>query len=325
MDQKKVLVTGIGGNVGQGIVRNIRSLQLPIQIVGCDISSFTPGNHLCDRAYKVSYSYTEDYIAEIKDIVGSESIDLILPSTDYEVYFLSKYRSELGANVVACDADIAKIFLDKYLTYEFFLKNGIPFSKSWLPKDYDFKEENFIAKPREGRGSRGILINPDNISDLGDDYMIQPLHKGIEITTAIYVNRKGNLHGIFSMERKLENGTTSQTIVNDTYDTELKKIAQQIVNLGGIRGSINLQSIVDQNGNIFPFEINGRISGTNSIRHNLGFQDVKYTIQEYLFHQDADEINPIKGIATRILLDVIYPGAVSFDDLNSNKALHTIY
>lgn len=325
MDKKTVLVTGIGGNVGQGILRNIRSLGWPIRIIGCDIASFTAGNHLCEQSYKVPYSYDANYITEINKIVDLEEVDLVIPSTDYEVYYLAVNKERIKAAIVTCDAAVAKLFLDKYRTYQYFTENNIPFAKSWLPRDYDHSQQDFIAKPREGRGSRGIMINPESIADLGDNYMIQPLHKGIEITTAIYVDRHGKLHGIFSMERKLENGTTSQTIVNDKYDSEFKKIAQQIVNLGGIRGSINLQSIVDEQGNIFPFEVNGRISGTNSIRHGLGFQDVKYAVQEYLYQEDADAIAPIKGIATRILLDVIYPGAVDFDELNNNSSKHSIY
>lgn len=325
MDTKTVLVTGIGGNVGQGILRNIDSLNLPINIIGCDIASFTPGNHLCHKTYKVPYSYDENYISEINNIVEAEKIDLIIPSTDYEVYYLALNKLELKTKIITCDKEVTKLFLDKYLTYNYFSENNIPFSKSWLPKDYDFSCKSIIAKPREGRGSRGIVKNPKDLSVFGDDYMIQPLHEGIEITTAVYVNKHGKLHGIFSMERKLENGTTSQTIVNDTYDEQFKEIIQKIIDLGGIRGSINLQSIVDEEGNIYPFEVNCRISGTNSIRHQLGFQDVKYTIQEHLFDEEAEQIKPIKGIATRILLDVIYPEATNFDDLNNKSAKHSIY
>jgi carbamoyl-phosphate synthase large subunit len=325
MDTKTVLVTGIGGNVGQGILRNIKSLQLSIRLIGCDIESFTPGNHLCDFTYKVPYSYDENYITEINKIIEKEKIDLILPSTDYEVYYLSLNKEIINCQIVCCESNVAKLFLDKYLTYNYFSQNGIPFAKSWLPNNYDFSCKDIIAKPREGRGSRGIVKNPVDISVFGDEYMIQNLHHGIEITTAVYVNKHGKLHGIFSMERKLENGTTSQTIVNDTYDKQFEIIIQKIVDLGGIYGSINLQSIIDKEGNIFPFEVNCRISGTNSIRHNLGFQDVKYAIQEYLYNESPDPIQPIKGIATRILLDVIYPEASNFEKLNNNSAKHSIY
>lgn len=325
MDAKTVLVTGIGGNVGQGIARNITDLKWPIKIVGSNVTEFSSGNYLCDASYKVPYAFENNYIASINEIIRKENVDLIIPSTDYEVYYLALNNELVNAQVIACDEERAKMFLDKYLTYQCFERNSIPFAKSWLPKDFDYSCTEFIAKPREGRGSRGILINPGHPQNLNADYMIQPLYKGIEITTAVYVNKMGKLHGVFSMERQLENGTTSQTIVNNSYDESFSEIAHQIIALGGVRGSFNLQSIVDEAGNIVPFEVNGRISGTNSIRHNLGFQDVKYILQEYLYDQEADPIRPENGIATRIYLDVIYKNATSFHDLNNKKSNPFIY
>ena len=155
--------------------------------------------------------------------------------------------------------------------------------------------------------------------------MIQPLYKGLEITTAAYVNKQGLLHGIFTMERSLTNGTTTQSKVVFDYDSEMRNIAQKLIDLGGLKGSFNIQSIVTANDGIVPFEINCRISGTNSIRHNLGFQDVKYTIQEYLLDEVPDKPKPIKGIATRILMDVIYPNYSETKQLSNKSANHIVY
>ena len=325
MEKRTVLVTGIGGNVGQGILRNIISLNLPIRLIGIDVSSFTAGNHLCDNTYLVPYSYTENYIPTIQTIIAEEKVDLIIPSTDYEVYYLSKNKEKLNAFVLASDCNTAKIYLDKFETYNYLNKNNIPFAKSWIPDEYDFSEKEIIAKPREGRGSRGILLNPEKPSELPKDYMIQPLYKGIEITTAVYVNKEQKLHGLFTMERSLTNGTTTESKVVFDYDNEIKSIAQKMIDLGGLLGSFNIQSIVTENKEIIPFEINCRISGTNSIRHNLGFQDVKYGVQEYLLNIIPDQPNPVFGIATRILMDVIYPNCAEFETLNNNKLAHFIY
>ena len=98
-----------------------------------------------------------------------------------------------------------------------------------------------------------------------------------------------------------------------------------MIDLGGLKGSFNLQSIVTENNEIVPFEVNCRISGTNSIRHNLGFQDVKYTVQEYLFNQNPDEAKPINGIATRILMDIVYPQATDESQLNNKTSKHFLY
>lgn len=327
MEKAKIIVTGIGGNVGQGILRNIRSSFPELYLIGLDISDFTSGNYLCDSTYKVPYAVDEQYIPTIQEIILKEGgVSLIIPSTDSEVYYLSLNKKKIGdVSIAASDASLAKIYLDKYETYLHHQRLNIPFAKSWLPIEYDFSEKEIIAKPREGRGSRGILINPSNLNDLGTDYLIQPLIRGKEITSAVYVTKCNEIHGIFTMERELLNGTTSKANVTFEYDSKVQSIVKKMVEFGGLRGSFNVQSIVDCNGEIVPFEINCRISGTNSIRHNLGFQDVKYTIQEYHFNLIPDKPMPIYGTATRILMDVIYPNKKDENSLINSNSEFIIY
>jgi carbamoyl-phosphate synthase large subunit len=127
------------------------------------------------------------------------------------------------------------------------------------------------------------------------------------------------------MERELTNGATSKSKTIKKYDNQLTEIIQKMIQHKGLVGSINLQSIVTDQDEIIPFEVNCRISGTNSIRHNLGFQDVKYTIQEYLLQEAPDKVKAIDGIAVRLLYDVIYPNATDESDLNNTTSQHIIY
>jgi carbamoyl-phosphate synthase large subunit len=325
MERKTILVTGIGGNVAQGVLRNILSLNLDVNIIGVDIWAFTAGNHLCNRTYVVPYAYDEQYISTIKSIIEKEKVDLVIPTTDYEVYYLSSSKEKLNTTIAASDAGIAKIYLDKYLTWQHHQKLQMPFAKSWLPSEFNNEVSDIIVKPREGRGSKNIHLNPADPQSFSDEFVIQPLHKGIEITTAFYIKRDGTLHGLFTMERELANGATSKSITTKKYDAGLANIINKMIATKGLYGSINLQSIVDSEGDIIPFEVNCRISGTNSIRHNLGFRDVEYTIQEYLLNQAPDEIKAIDGIAVRMLCDVIYPYATSTDQLNNNTSPHILY
>ena len=325
MEKKTVIVTGTGGNVGQGILRNIRASYPDVRIVGTDIAVFTAGNHLCDATHQVPYAFSDSYIPTVKAIVQQENADLIIPSTDYEIYYLSLHQPELGCTVAASEASLAKKYLDKYLTFLYHQEIGVPFAKSWLPSEFNGQIDQIIVKPREGRGSRGIQINPENPKAFGDDYMVQELHKGKEITTAFYVKKDGSLHGLLTMERELANGATSKSKTVREYDDQLRSMIEKMIAHKGLAGSINLQSIVDDAGNIIPFEVNCRISGTNSIRHNLGFQDVKYTLQEYLFNQSPDAVKPIDGIAVRLLYDVVYPNATDENDLTNNQSPHIVY
>lgn len=326
MDEKRVLVSGIGGNVGQGIIRNIKATSYNIKIIGINVEDFSAGNHLCDVFYKVPYAYDSNYISKIKSIVENEKIDLIIPSTDYEVYHLSLNRNEIPCEIAVSSANTTSNYLDKYNTFLHHKKHNIPFGKSYLPSTYNNEFSDCILKPRKGRGSRGLQINPKNFTHFSDqEYMVQELHKGKEITTAFYVDKENDLHGFITLERQLENGTTTHCKVVTDYNEILAPILKKIIKSGEIYGSANLQSIVDKNGVITPFEINCRISGTNSIRANFGFEDVKYTLQEYLYHQKPDVPNIKKGVATRILMDVIYQDQEDFTNLKNANVKHFIY
>ncbi len=324
MEKSSVIVTGIGGNVGQGVLRNIRDLKLDICLIGTDIESFTPGNHLCDYSIKVPYSYEESYIDVISKIVDKYSVKLIIPTTDYEVYYLSLHQPKINAKVLASDSKTTNIYLDKYLSYKHHKRFEIPFAKTWLPSEYKNQEQGIIVKPREGRGSRDIFFNPKNPNSFSDKYIIQPLYKGKEITTAFYVTKTGSLHGFFTLERELQNGTTVKSKTTREFDDKLKIIIEKMIEHSGFLGSLNLQSIVTKTGDVIPFEVNCRISGTNSIRHNLGFQDIKYCLQEYILKEKLDEVNIIDGVALRILHDVIYTGVKDYMGID-NKTQFKIY
>ena len=317
---KTVLVTGIGGNVGQGILRNIRSLKLPICIAGCNVKEFSAGNHLCDINYKVPFSYEDDYIESINRIVKKEKIDLIIPSTDFEIYYLSKNASNIDTVIAASDPNTAEIYLDKYKSFLHHKKNNIPFSESYLPSEHTNQYKDYIVKLRQGRGSRGIYINPVDMKSFSDeDYLVQKLIKGKEITTAFYVNKQGKLHGHITMERSLENGTTNECRVIKDYEKQLDNMLDKIIKSNNFKGASNLQSIVNENNEVIPFELNCRISGTNSIRSNFGFEDVKYTLQEYLYNVEPDKPDIKLGVATRILMDVIYSDIQSTEECINNN------
>ena len=319
MEKKRVLVTGIGGNVGQGIVRNLRRSGLPLYIAGTNVTAFSPGNHLVDAFYEVPYAYDTNFLAAVQAIVQKEGIDLVIPSTDYEVYYLSvaHAKGQLGCKLAASGPFAAETYLDKYLTWEHHAKVGIPFAASVLPSVYQTDFAKAIAKPRKGRGSRGLLklrFDPSLITD--DEYMVQELHEGREITTAVYRSYlTGKVLGLLTMERSLENGATTYCRVVKTWDEPLLEMAQKMVQHADLKGAFNIQSIVTADGQIVPFEVNCRISGTNSIRTHFGFKDVEYTAREILFGETIAPPVITSGVAQRILMDVIYPNVESEEQL----------
>src|SRR5690242_10663581 len=109
MVKRKVLVTGIGGNVGQGIIRNIVKCNYDVEIIGTNINDFSAGNHLCDKFYKVPFAYDDAFIPAIQKIVKEENIALIILSTDYEVYYLALHKDVIQTEIAASGARAAEI------------------------------------------------------------------------------------------------------------------------------------------------------------------------------------------------------------------------
>ncbi len=317
MSIKNILVTGIGGVVGQGILRNISDMQLQNEIIGTNTIKVSAGNHLCDKVYEVPFAYDPSYIGTIEKICIDENVGLIIPSTDYESYYLAKYQSQLPCVVASCSEEVTNFSLDKYSNYQAFTKYGIPFAQSVLPSEYQDEYEKIIIKPREGRGSRGIHVDPANPKSFSDSNLIQEYLEGDELTTTFYVRKDGSLHGLITFKRELEQGNTSKAEVVFEYDEEILLIIKKMIKHYGYKGSCNIQSKVTNKG-IIPFEINSRISGTNSVRAQFGFPDVAYTVQEHLLGKSIKPPKVNKGTALRIILDIIYP-EITLDQINNKN------
>jgi len=300
------MVTGVGGMVGQGILRTIRSLGQDISLHGTDIRAVSAGNHLCDSTHVLPYAYDPSYIPAIARLVSELAIDLIIPSTDYECYFLARHAAETGTTVAASPAEVSAACLDKFKTHEAFQAHGIPFADSMLPSSYQQRHASVVVKPREGRGSRNIHVNPPNPGSYDDSFVVQEYLDGPELTTTFYVNRDGKLHGHITLVRELEAGSTSRCEVTKQHDDEIQGLVERMIANLAFRGSCNLQSRVTSAG-VIPFEVNCRISGTNSIRSQLGFPDVAYTIDEYLNDCEPEAPRVTGGCAIRMTHDIIYP------------------
>ncbi len=305
--KKTILITGIGGNVGQGILRNIKSLNYDLTTIGCNIDAVSAGNHLCKKVYKVPYAYEANYLEQIRFICDTEKVDLIIPSTDYEALYLSKNTNVLPL-LATNDHKTNEVFTDKYFTWIEFSRHTIPFAKSFFPSAYNNEFTHTVLKPRKGRGSRGVIFDPPSVKGFSDDdYMVQELMKGIEITSGFYIDKNNNCVGKITFERHLANGATNLCKTTNAYDNQLNDIIQKMTSHFKIKGSCNIQAII-YNGTVIPFEINGRISGTNSIRAQFGFNDVQFTLDELLFNKEIKAPVVTDGAAIRMLVDVIYPG-----------------
>lgn len=298
-------------------------MPVSMRLVGTSVEPVSAGNHLCDAYYRVPMAWEDGYVPAMEEVCSVEAVQLVLPTTDHETLQLARARTALPP-VSVSPADTCAIFLDKHVTALRMRESGIVFARSCLPGEYEGQFSETVVKPRDGRGSRGVRINPESPSSFTDDYVVQERYRGREITTAFYVDLNGDLHGSITFERELAHGTTVSCSVTRELDQPVLKIIESMMQSFVVRGSCNFQSIVTTGGEVVPFEVNCRISGTNSIRHHLGFRDVEYAVDELLLSRRPPCPTIVNGSATRLLMDVIYPGCGP-NDARDRHTHHIIF
>lgn len=303
-----MLVTGIGGNVGQGVLRVLRSLPHQLRIVGTNTHLMSAGNHLCDRVHEVPIAWDEAYIPAMQKICAQDGVQLIIPATDFEAFHLSR-AAEVLPRLVSSPSATEELFLDKLLTAEAFDAAGIAFARSSTPRDFRGDFNHTVVKPRRGWGSRDVHFDPKDPSAFADDFVVQELLSGIELTAAFYVTQAKDVHATIVLERALAHGTTVSARTAFEHQAVVRDLVDRMHENFDISGPCNVQAILEPGGRLVPFEVNCRFSGTTSIRHNFGFRDVEWALQEHLLGSEPSPPALTRGRAERMLVDVIYPEA----------------
>lgn len=290
----KVLVTGAGAVLGQGIIKSLRMANTSYYIIAVDPDPRAVGLYWADRAYLVPLVTDPSYLDVVCHILECQRPDVLLIGTDVELPIYAQHKSELESRyktrIIVSPLQVIQIANDKWLTYEFLSVNGFPCPKSALPTDISkiLWEWNFplIVKPRIGARSVGVHLvkNEQQLYQAltrVENPVIQECvaNASQEYTSGVVVNMEGIATAVVTMRRDLRDGNTYRAYVEPDapFNFLLAKIAEK---LGGV-GPLNFQFRVEQ-GIPKIFEINARFSGTTPVRAYAGFNEVDYLIQHYV-------------------------------------------
>lgn len=337
MDKElSILVMGVGGNVGQGILKALKISTIPHRVIGACVTPLAYGLYTTARSYISPYYNDPQFLDWLITICQEEKLDVILTGVEPILSFLSDHASLLEAKTgtfcVTNPPNILLIAQDKLLTCHWLEKNGFPFPQYALASDESSVQQlmtnchfPLIAKPRFGRGGAGILLLRNN-RDLEyaihqKDYLLQEYigTTETEYTVGCFNDNQGLNRGLIIMRRELLEGTTYRAIVVDY--PELREHALQIVSTLKPKGPCNLQFRVSKENIPICFEINMRFSGTTPLRARFGFNEVDATLSHFVLKKPSVHLpNITKGIALRYWNE-LYVDAKAFNELNSIKKL----
>ena len=154
-----------------------------VEIIGSDILEYGEyaGSLLVDKYYKAPpITEEQKYLEFLNELYEKEKIDLLIPASDAEILFLSKYKSTIKVLFYLADFETIRLFKDKLMATEKLQKQGIEVP----PVIFDLRNERkVIFRKRESVNSQGIYIvdlHKDKYIEnyFNENYFIQPYIEG---------------------------------------------------------------------------------------------------------------------------------------------------
>lgn len=281
-----ILVTGCGGDIGQGICKILKNYKLVKRIVGCDIHENHPGKFLVDEFQLIPLCNSENYFPEMQKIVEDSSIDIIIPTSEPELRFFLK--TKISKNIferpiIMANKKALEIGFDKLKTAQFLKDAELPFPETVIIGDINKVKFPAVLKSRDGSGSKQVVIlnNEDDFhyyKTKHPEFIVQEYigNDKVEYTCGLFRSKMGICRNVI-FNRTLAGGFSNFGIVEQNND-----ISQLINKIGDkleLEGAINIQLRLTQKGPVV-FEINPRFSSTVLFRDLLGFKDLIWSIED---------------------------------------------
>ncbi|MDY7082278.1 MAG: ATP-grasp domain-containing protein [Halobacteria archaeon] len=320
MKDVTAIVTGVGGGVGQSIIKGLnlsmeRRGDVEYTIVGVDADPLASGLYRTDVGYTVPLANEDGYVDRLIDIANEEDADILIPGSDPEVLEVSENKKRLEeegeVKVLASPEESVRIGLDKWETYRYLNQNGFNTPLTVLPDDADelVSQTGYpvVVKPRTGSASRGLFIATDSDEldyalSHSDDVIVQEylvpenwdsdldkndLQRQIdEYSTEVIVSSDGEVVNSLSNWRKMDKGIPS--IAKIKPYNEVREACEEIVESLDVLGPVNLQARITSDGPTF-FELNTRFSGSTAVRCVAGFNGPDTMVRDLVLDEDIDE------------------------------------
>lgn len=244
-------------------------------VLATDCSNIAPALYDADQHFIVPKIDEKEYLSNILSICMNYNVKAVFSLIDPEISLLAKYRQrflDIGTIPIVSDLEVVETCFDKYMMYDFLIRNGFKTIKSYVDKEkfYCDVEKELInypvfVKPVKGSASVNIskVTTKEEIELLfknHDNLMIQEYMDGIEFGADVYIDLISNEPvAIFTKEKiAMRAGETDKAV--SIKDRHLFELINSFVKIAGYKGIIDID-LFKVNDEYYISEVNPRFGG----------------------------------------------------------------
>jgi len=291
-DLIRILVTAVGGDLGQALIKALRLSKRSIGCYGCDMDGEGIGGAFVDSFVVVPRADDPRYVDVLDRLCSSKNIHAIVPGSESEIYVLSRLgrppRLPGGAAIICQDASWIDTYGDKLACMNA-LDGKVelaPFADGTNHQTVSrlIDEVGFplVVKSRRSSGSRSVrrAYNRTQLDDAlreTPNPLVQAFIDASEQEFSIGIFVCEHFASAIAFQRDL--GPVGCSWVAETSrDEAVLKYARSIAEITDVKGSANIQVGKTAEG-IRLFEINPRFSSLVAARAACGFRDAEWSVE----------------------------------------------
>lgn len=270
-----MVVPGAASPAGINTIKALRMAGFKGRILATDSCHLAAGFFIA-TSYEVMPRVNDEknYANRLFDLVSKHKVEVLMPSSGYDIYPYSKYRrqlEEMGAKAVVSDLESLETCYDRVLTFRSLSEKFSCILPLTTTDPYEIKEFPIFAKPRREKGGH-YAARIDDQNDLNyfiskfknenkrGDIIFQEYLPGTEYTIDVLCDLEKN--PLIAVPRiRLETtagiSTRGQVMRNPEIEQTCMNIAEHI----GIRGPCCIQMKESSEGTMKVTEINPRMGG----------------------------------------------------------------
>lgn len=260
-----------------------RHLKRGDRIIGTSNTPWTSGLLHCDQGILMPDLASKTYIDSILRAVSRFRIDAIISFFDQDIAVLSRHADDLkraGITLFIPPRGISHICFDKYQTYLFCRKNGLPAPRTYLrlAAALSALKENkirfpLIVKKRHGFASQGLAMarNRDELIfffNAGKDMIIQEGIVGQEYHFDILCDPGGNVVSVVPKRKIMMRAGETDQAVTEKKD-HLLDFGVRLGRALGLVGPLDVDAF-DCGGKLMVIDLNPRFGGGYPLSHMAG-------------------------------------------------------